>query len=292
MRPPSTSALIGVAEICAFFAAAWAASRVSGRVAEAIMRRHDRRGAAADMDTGTMASLKRRETAVSLIRTSLRYAVFGLALVMSLGVVSGTGRLTAVAGASLFVVLIGFAAQRFLTDILAGFFMFFEGWFSVGDTVTLEPSKLQGVVDEMGLRSTRLRAVTGELVRIHNSQIQAVRVLPSTAREVAVEIFCQDEEDARGLVEAVAELVPAGPTRFVTRPWVSEVEPLGDDLVRIEARAAVAHGREWLAEDLLPKLLSERAPDGLIVHGPVVLHGDDMAAKRFSRATARARAGR
>ncbi len=289
VRPPSTSTLVHLAEIVAFFAAAWAASRASGRVALAIMRRHDRRQAGADMDTGTIASLKRRETAVSLIGTSLRYAVFGLALVLSLGVVSGTGRLTAVAGASLFVVLIGFAAQRFLTDILAGFFMFFEGWFSVGDTVTLEPSKLQGVVDEMGLRSTRLRAVTGELVRIHNSQIQAVLVLPSTSREVAVEMFCQDEDDARELVDSVADLVPAGPTRFVRPPWVSEVEPLTDDLVRVEARATVAHGREWLADDLLPKLLSERAPEGLIVHGPVVLHGDDMAAKRFSRASARAR---
>src|SRR5437763_11805990 len=100
MGPPSTATLISLAQVCVFFAAAWAASRASGRIAEAIMRRHDRRHADTDLDTGMMASLKRRETAVSLIGTSVRYAVFGAALVLSLGVLSGTGRLTAVAGAS------------------------------------------------------------------------------------------------------------------------------------------------------------------------------------------------
>jgi len=88
----------------------------------------------------------------------------------------------------------------------------------------------------------------------------------------------------------VAALVPAGPTRFVTPPWVGEVERLDDNLFRIEARCAVAHGREWLAESLLPTLLGERAEEGLIVHGPVVLHADQHAAQRFARAGGRRRA--
>jgi len=145
------------------------------------------------------------------------------------------------------------------------------------------------VVDEMGLRSTRLRAVNGDSIRIGNSQITAARVLPSATREVALELFVTDEGEGRDLVERAASMVPTGPTRFVTPPWVSEVEQLDSDLVRIQARASVAHGREWLAESLLPSLISERAPEGLVVHGPVVMHSDQFAASRYARSAARRR---
>ena len=57
--------------------------------------------------------------------------------------------------------------------------MFAERWFSVGDTVAVHAGvELQGVIEDVSLRHTRLRSVTGEVIHIHNSQIQAVRVLP------------------------------------------------------------------------------------------------------------------
>ena len=166
-------------------------------------------------DTGVMTSLKRRETAISLIRTSVRYFAYGLPLILALGALSFGNRIGTVAGASLIVVLVGFAAQRFLTDILAGFFMFFEGWFSVGDNISISPLNLQGVVDEVGLRSTRLRAISGEIVRVHNSYIQSVQVQPRGAREVEIEFFATSEEAGRELVAEVARLVPgrADPAR-------------------------------------------------------------------------------
>ena len=266
------------------FVAAWLISRLSGRLANWVVRHNEARHMSADgpADTGVMTSLKRRETAISLIRTSVRYAAYGLALILALGTLSFGNRIGTVAGASLIVVLVGFAAQRFLTDILAGFFMFFEGWFSVGDNVTITSLNVQGVVDEVGLRSTRLRAINGEVVRVHNSQILAVRVQPRGAREVEVEFFATTEEAGRDLVAEVARLMPAGPTRLVRVPWVEEVEHLDDDLVRIRARATVAHGREWLVETFLPDLLKERG-EGVIVHGPIVWHIDESAQQEFAR---------
>jgi hypothetical protein len=58
--------------------------------------------------------------------------------------------------------------------------------------------------------------------------------------------------------------VPAGPTHFIRRPVVVEVDSLEDDLHRVESRAAVPPGRDWLATELLPQLLRERADDGLM----------------------------
>src|SRR5437764_925935 len=72
------------------FAAAWLVSRLSGRLATWIVRRQEARHLSADdpADTGVMTSLKRRETAVSLVRTSVRYAAYGLALVLAFGALS------------------------------------------------------------------------------------------------------------------------------------------------------------------------------------------------------------
>ena len=68
---------------------------------------------------------------------------------------------------------------------------------------------------------------------------------------------------------------------------------LDDRLVRIRLRASVVAGREWLVEGFLSDLLKERADEGLIVHGPVVLTVDEQAARSFARASAATRwAGR
>src|SRR6476660_7187370 len=132
------------------FAAAWLISRLSGRLAGGIVRHNEARHLSEDgpADTGVVTSLKRRQTAISLVRTSVRYTAYGLALILALGSLSFGSRIGTVAGASLIVVLVGFAAQRFMTDILAGFFMFFEGWFSVVADFSIWPLNLQGVGDE------------------------------------------------------------------------------------------------------------------------------------------------
>ncbi|HET8805021.1 MAG TPA: hypothetical protein VFM47_01020, partial [Gaiellales bacterium] len=127
------------------FVTAWLISRASGIVAEFAVRRYERRqlgDETAPADTGVLLRLNRRETMISLVRTSIRYLAYGFAIAISIGQLLGWSKSTAIAGASLLVVLIGFAGQRFLTDLVAGLLMFFEGWFSVGDTIVIEPLDL------------------------------------------------------------------------------------------------------------------------------------------------------
>jgi hypothetical protein len=272
--------------IVALFALAWIVSRIAARVAAAFVDRSDRRrrGATKDFDTGVMTSLRQRETAISLIETSVRYLAFALALVLSAVVLSGAQRLQTIAGASFLAIVIGFAAQRFLMDVIAGLLMFFEGWFRIGDTVAIDVLDMQGVVESVSLRSLTLRSITGEILHVPNSQVVALRVIPRGYREVEIEFFASALEPGCALVEQVARVVPAGPTRFVRRPALVESETLDDDLHRITARCAVAVGREWLAQDFLPTLIKERAPEGLLVHGPIITYTDEQALHSFARA--------
>ena len=276
-----------IALVLAGFALAWFASRLSRRVAEWIVARYEARHFDGDSATsGVIAGLKRRATIVSLVQTTLRYAAYGLALLFALTQLAGLGfgGTGALAGASLLVLLVGFALQRFLIDILSGVFMQFEGWYAVGDSVILEPWSLAGVVEEISLRSTRLRSITGEVVRVHNGQIGTVRVLPRGTREVSIELFVRDEAEGRRLLTETARVMPAGPTQFIRQPRLEGVHQLDGDLIHMRARATLAPGREWLAYEFLPSVLRERAPEGLLVHGPVVMAVDEIAGRRYAGA--------
>jgi small-conductance mechanosensitive channel len=264
--------------------AAWSVGRAAGRIASFFVLHGERKHPAGTEDTGVIASLKQRETALSLARTTVRGSAWVLAGLLSLSVVIGADRIETIAGASFVVILLAFAAQRFLADVIAGLLIFHERWFRIGDTVVIEPWKVEGVVEDLSLRAVTVRSAAGEVMRVSNSEVKAVRVMPRGYREAEVEVFVTDADAGRELVQHVSRIVPAGPTHFIRRPAVVEVDSLEDDVHRIRSLAAVPPGREWLAMDLLPELMRERAADALIVHGPVVMWVDEQAEQRFARA--------
>jgi small-conductance mechanosensitive channel len=278
--------------IVLLFAAAWLLARAAALVALKVLVWNDRRVAGTDLtQAGRLRRVKRRETQVSIIRAAVTYLGFVAAAVLSAGqLIGGVDRLTALAGASFLLILVGFAIQRVLMDIIAGLAMFIERWYSVGDTIQIPMHELQGIVEDFSLRHTRLRTLDGEVIHIHNSQIPSVRVLPSGVKELQLEVFVTDAERGVEMVEAVAAILPEGPTTFIRKPRIDRIDELGETLVRISVRAAVAPGREWLVDGFFADLIREKAEAGLIAHGPVTLSVDESAARSYSRASAATRA--
>ena len=280
--------MVGALTIILLFAAAWLLARAAAFVALKVLLWNDRRSADHDLTkAGKMTRLKRRETQVSIVSAAITYLAFGAAVVLSIGqLIGGVDRLTAIAGASFVLILVGFAVQRVLMDIIAGLAMFIERWYSVGDTIQIPMHELQGIVEDVSLRHTRLRTLDGEVIHIHNSQIPSVRVLPSGVKELQLEVFVTDRDRGIEMLESVLQILPQGPTTFIRRPWIDRVDELGETLVRISARATVAPGREWLVDGFFADLIRERAEPGLIAHGPVTLSVDESAARSYARASA------
>src|SRR5438094_2452871 len=273
--------------IVLLFASAWAVSRLSALVARRVLSWQDRRHHSPSGDLrAKIVELKRRETTVAVIRTGIAYIAFITALVLTAAqLTGGFSKLTAVAGASFVLILVGFSAQRMLMDIIAGFNMFVERWYSVGDTIAIPMMEVQGVVEDLSLRRTNLRSLDGEVINIHNSQIAAVRVLPGGIKEFDVELVPSSRDLAERRVEHVAAILPAGPTTFIRRPAVHQIDDLAPELVRLRIRTAVAPGREWLVHGFYTDLLKERADKDRIVHGPLVLRVDDNVERSFARAS-------
>lgn len=112
------------------------------------------------LDATALARIKRQDTAITLVRQTLRYVVFALVALFVFSIFLRTV-FPALGGATILAAIIGFGAQSFVRDIIAGFFILFENQYNVGDFVMLEPTKASGLVEEFGLRTTTIRALSG-----------------------------------------------------------------------------------------------------------------------------------
>src|SRR5436190_22976166 len=204
--------MLHVLTVVSLFAGAWLISRGAAYVARKVLAWHDRHteAAAATVDL-RIANVKRRETTVAVIRAAIAYAAFAIAIVLSAAqLMGGLTKLSTIAGASFLLILAGFAIQRVLMDVIAGTMMFVERWYAVGDTIAIPTLELQGVVEDVSLRRTKLRTLDGETIQVSNSQIPAVRVLPEGLKELAIELFVTDRESGENLVRAVQRILPWG----------------------------------------------------------------------------------
>ncbi len=134
---------------------------------------------------------------------------------------------TALGGSAFVAVLVGFAGQRFLMDIVAGALIAFERWYGVGAFVTLEPAKATGIVEQFGLRTTVLRSLNGDRAYVPNSQIIAAIRSPRGYRRYSIEILTRKPEEARRAIEGAERRAPVGEARFLRTPHVVEERELG-----------------------------------------------------------------
>lgn len=111
----------------------------------------------------------RADTITKLLLSVVSYIVWFLAVIQLLTVGLGLDVVSIIAAAGVLGVAVGFGAQTLVKDVITGFFILFENQFSVGEKITVEA--FSGTVEELGLRSTKVRAENGDLLIIPNSSI-------------------------------------------------------------------------------------------------------------------------
>lgn len=94
--------------------------------------------------------------------------VFGL-LILS---VWGVDTTTLVASAGVLTLIIGLGAQSLVADIVAGTFIVMDGSISVGDIVVIEG--FRGTIQEVGIRTTKIKDYKGNIKIVNNSQIREI----------------------------------------------------------------------------------------------------------------------
>lgn len=241
---------------------------------------------------------------VNRFRRLETWTILSIAIVRMLCVVFGlyfwwafthpNNRPSALVGASaLLVVIVGSVFGPLLRDFAFGGGMMAEHWFGVGDLITIEPfTNIQGVVERITLRSTRIRGLNGEVIWIANQNISGVRIAQKGVWTMAIELFVTDPKKAEVLIEQTNTLLPTGPSLVASRLGVMTVDERAKDVWHVTAIGETAPGREWLLEktaiDLLKKL-DEKSAKPILVTDPVARYADNETERQFARAVSNAK---
>ncbi|WP_242446131.1 mechanosensitive ion channel family protein [Sphingopyxis lindanitolerans] len=106
--------------------------------------------------------------AMGIIRLLISVALFAIAAIVILDNM-GVNVTGLVAGLGIGGIAIGLAAQGIFSDLFASLSIIFDRPFRVGETIKYDTST--ATVERIGLKSTRLRSVNGELLVISNTNL-------------------------------------------------------------------------------------------------------------------------
>jgi small-conductance mechanosensitive channel len=107
-------------------------------------------------------------SAFSIIRLLVTVTLFAIAIVLILSNL-GVNVTGLVAGLGVGGIAIGLAAQGIFSDLFAALSIIFDKPFRKGDSVTFGP--VSGSVENIGLKTTRIRSVSGEEVVVANAKL-------------------------------------------------------------------------------------------------------------------------
>jgi small-conductance mechanosensitive channel len=206
----------------------------------------------ADLGQPSSEEARRRarlHTLLPIFRNVLFVLVIAIAAMMALaelGVEIGP----LIAGASVVGVAIGFGAQTFVRDVIAGMFYLLDDAFRVGEYI--QSGNYKGTVEGFSIRSVRLRHHRGPVYTVPFSLLGAIQ---NQSRDwvidkIAVGVtYDSDLEKARKLIKQIGLELAQDPefAPLILEPLKMQgVENLGDFAVQIRAKMMTLPGEQFV----------------------------------------------
>jgi small-conductance mechanosensitive channel len=181
-----------------------------------------------------------------------------------------------VAPAALLSAALGFGLQRFVQDIGAGLFITGERQYGFGDLVRISVTGVSepafGTVEEVTLRVTRIRSVSGEVIITPNGQIIQVTNLSRDWARAVIDVPVPSSVD---LAHATEVLHRAGQEahaeerlreRMLDEPTVMGVEEMGVNTFSLRMVARTLPGMQFeVGRELRARVASAFRAEGIIV---------------------------
>ncbi|MUV38833.1 putative MscS family protein YkuT [Lentibacillus sp. JNUCC-1] len=200
---------------------------------------------------------RREQTLKSLSKNILSYLIMFIATMMVLDTFNVPIK-TMLAGAGVAGLAIGFGAQSLVKDIIAGFFIIFEDQFSVGDYI--ETSGIEGDVEMIGLRSTKLRSFYGQNYVIPNGQIDIVTNYSASNGFAMVEVNVPYETDILNIEKIVSNILTTLPKKydmFIGEPEINGLQALELSNYVLRIRAETFPVMQWAGARAIRKEVKE-----------------------------------
>lgn len=149
------------------------------------------------------AKSARVRTLLPMLRTVLTGAI-GITVVLIILSEIGVNVAPLLAGAGVVGLAIGFGSQTLVRDIITGIFLLAEDAVSVGDVVSL--GGLSGVVEQLSIRSIKLRALDGSVHIIPFSAVTTVTNMTRDFSQAVMDVSVAYHEDTDRVSEVLRDI--------------------------------------------------------------------------------------
>jgi small conductance mechanosensitive channel len=162
---------------------------------------------------------QKKQTLVPIVNTAIKIGATFVGGVIILGRL-GVNTTPILAGAGIVGLAVGFGSQTLVKDLINGLFILFENSIRVGDWVIA--GGRSGLVESIGLRTVRLRDLSGNFHVVPNSSIDTLTNYSKDFSRYVLDVGIAYRED----VEEVTEII-----REVARQ-LEQDEQLGPDILQ------------------------------------------------------------
>jgi len=187
-------------------------------------------------------------TLMSLTKNILRYVIYFIAAASILKIFNiEMTSILAVAGIG--SLAIGFGAQNLVKDVISGFFIIFEDQFEVGDYITI--NNFSGLVEEVGLRISKIRDFSGDLHIIPNGEIKTVTNHTRGSMRALVNVGIPYEEDIDRIINVLTQIcedIKKSRNDVIEGPTVLGITDFQDSQVLITIIAKTEPMKQWEVE--------------------------------------------
>ncbi|HWT09901.1 MAG TPA: mechanosensitive ion channel domain-containing protein, partial [Roseomonas sp.] len=203
----------------------------------------------------------RVRTLLPMLRTALMITILVVVAFIFLTEI-GVNVAPLIAGAGVVGIAIGFGSQTLVRDVITGIFLLFEDAVAVGDVVQV--GGLSGVVEQLSIRSIKLRAVDGSL---HIIPFSAVTTVTNQTRDFAfavLDVSVGYGEDTDRVAEVLRGIAAEIREDVKWRPVIRDdldimgVERLGDSGVVMRIRLKTDPSQRWAVARELNRRIKKR----------------------------------
>lgn len=190
---------------------------------------------------------QRAKTLATVLTSTATIVIWSVTILLILGELEvNLGPM--LAGAGVLGVALGFGAQRIVRDVLSGLFIMMEDQYGVGDVVDV--GEASGVVEEVTLRITRLRALDGTLWHVPNGEIRRAGNKSQYWARVLLDVpvpYGADIDKASAIIKGAADAVWRDRTQphVLEEPEVWGVEDFGADALMVRLVVKTHPGAQW-----------------------------------------------
>ena len=184
-----------------------------------------------------------------IFRNILFAVIIAVAVLMALSAM-GVQIAPLVAGAGVVGIAVGFGAQTFARDVIAGMFYLLDDAFRVGEYI--QAGRYKGTVEGFSIRSVRLRHHRGPVFTVPFNLLGAVENMSRdwVIDKIAVGVtYDSDLEKARKLIKQIGLELQQDPefAPLILEPLKMQgVDELGDYAVTIRAKMMTVPGEQFV----------------------------------------------